>query len=404
MKITDKKQINNFAYIMALTYMASYLTRINYGAVISEMESATNISRSLLSMSVTGSFITYGVGQVVSGFFGDRFSPKNLVSIGFVVTILMNLLIPLCSGSYQMLFVWCINGFAQSFMWPPMVKLMTCALCEDDYKRSIVKVSWGSSLGTVAVYFSSSVIIMFSSWKTVFIFSALCAMIILVIWQKKVPDLREDIQKIAKLDTEQSSVKVLFAPIMIMIMLAIILQGALRDGITTWMPTYISDTYNMDNSISILTGVIMPLFGILSFNITSYIYNNKLKNPILCAASVFLAGVISALGIIIFTGTNAFLSVLFTALLTGCMHGVNLILICMIPPYFKRFGNVSTVSGVLNACTYIGSALSTYLIALLSEKFGWNFTLMVWLGIAIVGTSICFICVKPWNNKMEITK
>ncbi len=402
--MTDKRQINNFAYLMAITYMASYLTRINYGAVISEMESATNISRSLLSMAVTGSFITYGVGQVISGFFGDRFSPKNLVSIGFAVTILMNLLIPLCSGPYQMLFVWCINGFAQSFMWPPMVKLMTCALCEDDYKRAIIKVSWGSSLGTVAVYLASSVIVMFSSWQAVFVFSAICAIIILAIWQKKVPDLREDKQKTEKDGNVQSSVKVLFAPIMIMIMLAIILQGSLRDGITTWMPTYISDTYNMDNSISILTGVIMPLFGILSFNVTSYLYNNKLKNPILCAGTVFLAGVISALGIIIFTGTNPFLSVLFTALLTGCMHGVNLILICMLPPYFERFGNVSTTSGVLNACTYIGSALSTYLIALLSEKLGWNFTLNVWLGIAVVGTAICFICVKPWKNKMEITK
>lgn len=44
---------------------------------------------------------------------------------------------------------------------------------------------------------------------------------------------------------------------------------------------------------------------------------------------------------------------------TACMHGVNLILVCMLPVFFKEGGNVSTVSGTLNACTYVGSAFST---------------------------------------------
>ena len=60
-KITDKKQISKFATLFMLTYMISYITRINYGAVISEMERATAFSKSLLSMAVTGSFITYGL-------------------------------------------------------------------------------------------------------------------------------------------------------------------------------------------------------------------------------------------------------------------------------------------------------------------------------------------------------
>jgi sugar phosphate permease len=70
--------------------MVSYITRINYGAIIVEMESATGISKSMLSMALTGSFITYGTGQVISGIIGDRVSPKRLVSLGFLITVLMN--------------------------------------------------------------------------------------------------------------------------------------------------------------------------------------------------------------------------------------------------------------------------------------------------------------------------
>lgn len=64
--------------LFACTYMVSYITRTNYGAVISEMQTATAIPRSLLSRALTGSFITYGMGQIISGMPGqfDRNDPS----------------------------------------------------------------------------------------------------------------------------------------------------------------------------------------------------------------------------------------------------------------------------------------------------------------------------------------
>ena len=73
--LDNKSQVNRLAGLFACTYMVSYITRINYGTVISEMETATAISRELLSLALTGSFITYGVGQIISGVLGDRVSP-----------------------------------------------------------------------------------------------------------------------------------------------------------------------------------------------------------------------------------------------------------------------------------------------------------------------------------------
>ena len=90
-------------------------------------------------------------------------------------------------------------------------------------------------------------------------------------------------------------------------------------------------------------------------------------------------------------------SIVCMALLTGCMHGVNLMLICMVPPFLQRNGNVSTVSGVLNSCTYVGSAISTYGIALLSEGAGWQVTALVWFAIAALGAVICAVCSRIWK-------
>lgn len=400
MKLTDKKQITGLIWLFTFTYMISYITRINYGAIISEMERSTGMARSLLSMALTGSFITYGAGQIISGVLGDKFSPKKLVSFGFIITIVMNILIPFCSSPYLMLIIWCINGFAQSLMWPPIVKLMAILLPDEDYGRASVKISWGSSFGTIFVYLSSPLLISFAGWKSVFFSSAVMAIIMLLIWNKFCLDIKPE-EKKAEVKKKNTSMSSLFTPVMICIMLSIVLQGMLRDGVTTWMPSYISETYNLSSVISILTGVILPLFSILSFQAASTLHKNTFKNPVTCAGVIFALGTLSALGLYFSTGHSAAISVLLSALLTGCMHGVNLMLICMVPAFFKKQGNVSTVSGIINSCTYIGSAISTYGIALLSESFGWSFTLFIWLLIALSGTLLCFISAKGWYRNYQ---
>jgi len=37
-RLQDRKQVNNLIVLFTLTYMISYITRINFGAIISEME------------------------------------------------------------------------------------------------------------------------------------------------------------------------------------------------------------------------------------------------------------------------------------------------------------------------------------------------------------------------------
>ena len=396
-KLTDRKAVNAIAWLFAATYMVSYMTRINYGAVIAEAVTNTGYTKSMLSMAVTGSFITYGVGQIISGIIGDKLSPKKLITAGLCVTLAMNLLMVFAADPWQMLAVWCVNGFAQSFMWPPLVRIMSMLFSNDDYKNASTKVHWGSSFGTIAIYLIAPLLISIWNWRSIFVFAAICAAVMILVWNRFCPEIQE--QRAAVADVRNDRVKSpLFAPVMLFIMLAIILMGMLRDGVTTWMPSYIAETYNFSNSVSILTCVILPIFSIFSFQVANKLYSKYFTNPITCAALIFAAGVLSALGLIFTTGNVPFLSVLFSATLTGSMHGVNLMLIAMVPAYFKRFGNVSTASGVVNSCTYIGSAVSTYGIALVSENLGWSATLLLWLAIAATGTLICFLSIRPWKK------
>ena len=388
-KLQNKKDIRKAALIFAVTYMVSYITRINYGAVISEMIKDTGFTKSALSLPLTLSCITYGAGQIVSGICGDKFSPNRLVSYGLIVTTVMNLLIPLCANPYQMIGVWCINGFAQSFMWPPLVKIMTSILSDEDYKKVTAKVTWGSSIGTIVIYLISPALIHLWGWKSVFIFSAICGLVMLTVWNKNLYSVEGNNTSSGKTDREKFSIGTLISVPFAGILLIIILQGMLRDGVTTWMPSYIAEMYNIDNAISILTGVVLPIFGIVCIQIALKLYLKVFKNPLVCAGAFFAVGTVASIALIFFSGNNAAFSVMFSALLTGCMHGANLMLTCMIPPLFAKQGTVSTVSGLLNSCTYIGSAASTYGIAVLSQRLGWGFTLSVWAVIAALGVILC---------------
>ena len=397
--ITQEQQAKKLRFLFMLTYMVSYLTRINYGAVILEIGSDTGIADSELSLALTGSFLTYGIGQLISGYFGDKIQPKKLVSIGLCITVAMNILIPFCVYPWQMVAVWCINGFAQSFLWPPIVRLMVQLFSEKDYKKATVVVSFGSSFGTIFIYLMSPLWIAIAGWKLVFVVSAICGLVMLLVWNRACPNIVEESKVKSEVVVSQGILQLLKSPLILGIMLAIVLQGALRDGVTTWMPSYIAQTYQFSNGASILTGVILPLFSILCFKVASMIYNKKPNNPLLCAGSIFFVGTMSAILLLLFSGKNAVVCIFCMAILTGCMHGVNLILIGMLPAFFKKTGNVSMVSGLLNSCTYVGSAISTYGIAKISENVGWNITIALWIGIALAGTILCFLGIREWKRK-----
>ncbi len=392
-----KLKTKHLAYLIMITYMVSYLTRINYGAVLVEMVNATGFTKTQLSMAVTGSFITYGTGQIISGFFGDRVSPKRLVACGLGVTALINMILPFFRDPYSMAAVWCINGFAQAFMWPPLVRIMVTVFDEEEYKHAISTASFGGSVGTVLIYLISPLIISFLGWHGVFRAASLCALIMIPIWLYFCPEVSLTYTKKVRNDSAPT-LKVLFTPMMIACMLAIILQGALRDGVTTWMPTYISETYNLGSAVSILTGVALPLFSLICFRITEYIHVHFIRSLITCAAAIFGVGTLASGILLLITGHSAAASTVCTAVLTGSMHGVNLLLVCMLPQYFKSTGRVAFISGALNSCTYIGSAASTYLIPLLITDGNWSTTVLSWLIIAAVGTLLCIICIPAWKN------
>ena len=55
----------------------------------------------------------------------------------------------------------------------------------------------------------------------------------------------------------------------------------------------------------------------------------------------------------------------------------------------------------INSATYVGSALFTYGIAALSEGFGWELTIGIWVLIAALGALICLTIARPFVKSVH---
>ena len=184
---------------------------------------------------------------------------------------------------------------------------------------------------------------------------------------------------------------------LIPIMLCIILLGMLRDGLQTWMPTYICEVFGLSTETSILISGLLPVLSAASISLSMLLFR-RVGNEVLSGAILFgIAAVCAVTMFLIFPG-SAVLGITLFALLAGSMHGANQMIVCSVPLHFEHYGRVATFAGLLNSFVYVGAAISTYGFASFAQRFGWRSTMLFWLVIALAGTLICLACFRKWRT------
>ena len=413
MKSTISKNTKRIAYLLAVVYFTSYCMRVNLAVMLVKICSEMQVEKSALAIVITGLTVAYGTGQVISGFLGDRIKPQHIIPAGLALAVLCNVGIFFTSTIPAMTVIWSINGFAHALLWPPIVRLMSTHLSAEDYSFAAVRVNQGSSIATIALYLFCPLLLGFMEWRTIMLLCAAWGAIMVVLWfllyprvftKKDVPT--KKINASAPIP-EQKAVPVplyIFGAIAL-IMPGIMMQGMLRDGVTNWMPSFLLETFGLSEENSIVSTVILAVFTMISYSAFSILQKRFFKNEVACAATIF-GGSAIVCGILFLVNSLAptvalVPSLILMALTVAAMHGVNLMLISIVPRRFVVFGKVSTYSGILNASTYVGAAFSTYGFAALAEAFDWNFTILTWVAISLVGALLCFFAARIWQRHLD---
>lgn len=388
-----------------LVYFASYITRLNFGAVLVEFLQAEGVMKSAAAPITTALFITYGAGQLLSGYLGDRISPRLLIFGGLIVASVCNIIMPFVSPAIPiMTVVWGINGIAQAMMWPPLVKICSNALSEEDYTRLMPLIGTSCAAATIAVYLVSPLIIRLADWKAVFTIAAAVAIAASVIWVILTGPLLKNVS-FAPVVREKK--KVLHKPVerrpawklLPLILGSVAVLGVLRDGITTWMPTFMSETFKLESTVSILISVILPLSHMF-IDLFLYRILVLMKRDLFAAIGLSFGITAGFLLLLSISGLNSMLlSTVFITVARGGLHAVNALQTYYLPEALGNKENISFFAGLVNSATYVGSAMSTYLFAVISEIHGWNTTIISWLIFAAVGLLLTLICMVVLRKK-----
>ena len=412
MKATDKKSYSRSGIIAlcSIVYFVSYFSRKDFAAAMAGMITDGAISRSCAGLTGTMLFIFYGLGQLISGYLGDKIKPRHLISIGLAVTAVCNLMMPMIPDDW-MIAVWGLNGLAQAMLWPPIVKILSIYLDHKTYVTANLVVTSAAHVATVLLYVFVPIALTLMSWQTVFYTAsalAVFAMFVFIVAMRMIlPGSAEDsictavaVNKTTDANNFANDEKIL--PVLrktgvFTILVCIIAVGFLRDGIESWLPMLYSEAFGKSASESTLASIILPIFSIVSISLVTVLHKKGvLQNEISGSAILFAMSLLLAVPLVFTVGMSGgvcgIVSLVLTALICAAMHGINFLLISCLPGRFADTGRSATVGGICNSCVYVGAAISTYGIALISEHMGWRVTVISWCAILAVG--ILFACLS----------
>ena len=391
-----------------IAYFSTYIGRLNYSASLTGIILSEGFSKGQAGMIGTAFFFAYGAGQFVSGFLGDRLAPKKMVFTGLMVSGLCNLAMAGTKSSGLMTAVWCVNGLFQAFIWSPMIRLMYEYYKTETRMKACVSLNSSVPIGTMAAYGLTALVIWLSGWRTMFVLAGAALIGTSLFWitgMKRVERYAAESRKMEEMPSGETggSAKaavnwksLLIQSGFLFLMMALFVQGALKDGVTTWVPTYISETYGLSAILAITSTMVIPVFNLLGVYLASFANIHWFRNEVRTAGAFFVVSAAAILVLRLSSGRSMAVSFLMLALATTAMMAVNTMLIAVLPSYFGVIGRASSVSGLLNSSVYAGGAVSTYGLGALSVALGWHATIVIWFLMAAVSAVICFLTVRKW--------
>lgn len=414
----DNSAIKLIILCVAL-YAISYLGRKSYDSSINDIISYYGVGKGDAGIIGTGFFITYAIGQVFHGLMCRYYNPKIMVFVSLLVCGACNFVMGIMpvGGFIYLKYIWIINGFFSAALWSLLILLLNRVLAKKRLKQALYAMCFPVSIGIFIVYVVSALCTSLGAFKSTFYFSSITIVAIAFVWivccgglvkkcvvekqeldGEEVVTFGEDKAKRKQKTKIDKSFIVLFA---ILAFFAIV-NNFIKDGLTTWTPTILKEKYSLDNSISLVLTVMLPMFALMGAMLVIKL-NKKFKNYVsLCGICYFIAMVIIAL-LILCLGLNTWVITLVCFMFVSMvMAGVNNILTSIFPLQCKNV-NAGLVAGLIDGFCYVGSALSSYGLGAIAQNTG-NWDVIMYLFAGLSALCVLMVVIYGVVNRLKKAK
>ena len=391
MQEKSKKNLTKVGILIALcwlVYTCSYLGKLGYNANITQIESVFGVSHATAGMVSTFFFFAYGVGQIVNGLLCKKYNIRYVVFGSLLISGLMNALVGLSNNFSLVKYFWLINGGALSVLWPSLIRLLSETMDEENMPRAVIVMGTTVATGTFFVYGLSALFVKFFTYTVMFFVAGILLPAIALLWifayphlvtNKKEPSIQVHVEE------KKSGLAGLWIPILIMAFFAVV-DNLTKDGLTTWVPMILKETYGLPDYVSILLTMLLPILAIFGTTVAVSL-RKKIKDFVSLCAFLFACSAFFISVVILCLPSGIFVVTLGSFGVVSClMSGVNNVITSMAPLYWKKRVNSGMLAGVLNGCCYLGSTISAYGLGSIADIGGWNSVFYLLFGICALST------------------
>ena len=382
-----------------LAYAAAYIGRLNFNAYIEPIRDQLGATKTELGLVSSFFFFSYGAGQLIHGILSRKYNTRYSVAVALIGSAGVNIAMTFCPGAASMKYVWLLNGFFQSILWSSLIKTLSDRLPDDQLPKAIVVMSTPTALGTFLAY-GMSALLSASSVPYQYVFYVPAALLVAVgiIWFVFLGKADHELKSVnSSAGTPKAKKRPKLTPaflsVAILLLCAAIANGFIKDGVTTWTPSILKENYGMQESLSILVTVALPLIAIFGSWFSTELHKRE-KNTSKLNGILYFSEII-VLGLVLFatrsrwTAKNPVFLILLFGVSAMLMHGINNVITSIIPMYMRDIMDSGLLAGVLDTFCYVGSTLSTALLGYIADHGSWN---SVFLCLLFAGAAACVLC------------
>ena len=408
--LNDIKKSRLIVIVLWLLYASTYYGRTCYSSAMTVIISNGIYNKTQIGLVGTAFFICYGTGQILSGIIGDKVNPFCMILTGIAGSGICCFLMAVSKSVTAMMIIWGINGIAQSMLWAPLLRIFSQTINEKLREKAILNIALSLPVGTVCAYLSSTFIIKHSSWNSIFICAGIIILIAFLLGvlcfsysSKAISKTNVSTEKRVK-HNAYSFKYLLVSSGLVMILVPSFLHGMMRDGITNWVPTMITEEYGVLPSFSVFLTVILPIFNAFGAYIITPLYKKLKYNEMKTAGICALIALIPMIILMFIDKLNVISAVILLAVTTMLMYSLNYLIVSRVPVKFAKSGYTSTVTGLLNSVAYMGCAVSSYGFGAVSQNRGWTAVIIIWIVSSVLISVFAFGADKKWKHYLNISE
>lgn len=393
------------------TYASFYLGRVNLSIAIPDLRESLNLSLQDAGLLGSGFFLSYALGQLISGHLGDRISPRLLVLGGMLSSTAMNIVFGSVGVWSLMLIVWTINGFFQSTGWAPILKVLANWHSSEQRRKVAGIYATSYVAGNALTWILTGWLVANLSWRAAFWIPGALMGVVALAWYLLIRDKPQEAgfldsmrfaeeadKKRLQEDSQPNMLHVLkrFWPLV----LAAVTGGMLLFALIIWAPTYYVDMHGLGIGAAANISILFPIAGTIGTLAVSWL----VAGPLCCREIFFGAAIFIVVGglLVLFpiVSTSLMMSATLLVFVGSILYGVNTIITTILPMVLSDRQEVSTVAGLIDFAFNIGASLAGVLVGTIVDKFSWSAVFIV-LTIGAILTSFFLVIFAFWINRLS---